>query len=1365
MISFKQSFKAITFAAVILSILCIAGVASAADIDSMQPGFEENRGQFGRIGDFMLQGKGYNFRVAKSPVIELYKPRHHSASTSDPKRFSDPAFSDTEAVKTIDLVRLQLDFVGANDKPKAQGLESFGGVTNYLIGDDKQNWHTGIKRYKSVRYSQLYAGIDLVYRITDHFPEYVFHIAPGADEKQILMHFKGADSAVMDAAGALQIKVSDYTFAQRPPKAWQTINGQLRSVEVSYRQDESGIRFDLGQYDHEHELIIDPVLEFSSYFGGSGNETAEGLHTDVDGNIYLIATSSSPGLASAGVFNQQHTSRRREFVSFQFCTDCSDASAGETLVERVVIDSMTPALMIAKFSSDGRQRIWTTYFSLDPQLSGIPALLNINSTGVSPTGEVAFALEGIQGLPLRNPTQTYDPDQRHAYIAKLNADATDLVFATYLQLAGNDGGYVQRGLAVGPNGEVVVSGAVGDANNLPELKSLDGQSCTLNVVFVNEATEPFVTLFDTDGELIFSSCFGGRVGGLSNELARDVDIGADGRLYVLGFTSKTDFPLANPLQNAPGYFGSRDMFISVINPSTSPATLDFSTFFGPPESGGAISGRFLGAQLYFPYQISVDAQGMIAVTGTTNEFHFPVVNAHQSNLRMPRESYDINGSNIIFGAGELFVTRIDPSIPKVIFSTFLGGHSSEEGFNKLTTDALGNVYVSTITHSVDYPVASAIQDTLAGETNLGITKFTPEGKLSWSTYLGGSDDRMMQVAGGIAINPRNGKVILAGDSFSIDFPLKNPLQSSNAGGRDVVIAIIDQSADIDSDGDGVIDTSDAFPNDSDEWRDIDGDGIGDNSDPDIDGDGVLNEDDAFPQDSLWSVDLDRDGIGDVSDLFPGDPRVAYDFDGDGIGDFLDNDIDGDGVTNFADAFPDDPAFSLDTDDDGIPDSIDPDLDNDGVLNADDPAPFDANNPVITFNTFDPLNTNVYKSPLPEGFSTPDGTVAWTSDIGAAFSGDRSLGSRIVEDGETAAVELVDTFESGMLIFQYKVDSELHSDELKFFIDGSEKLAESGDTGWKQAGFQIDAGEHTLQWRYQKDAAGSAGLDAAWIDDITVLPVTSIQPGHSGTYDAPERDGEGFIVEVLDADRAAVLWFTYPPSGSDDGLQAWLGGVGQIEGNRIIVENARIASGAVFGEAFDPADVQRMAWGRLELQFTDCNNAQVNYQGPPAYGEGSRVISRISSIERLPCGESSEEASTPVPAAPGISGQWFDPASDGQGWFLQEVSPGQVLVAWFTFDGQRHQAWMIGVGTLDADGVLQVGNLRRPSGTHFGADFNSDDITRQDWGSLRIEFQDCDQASLEFDSPLAGFGEGTAQPIRLTRLSSLACSFDQPGDAM
>ena len=193
--------------------------------------------------------------------------------------------------------------------------------------------------------------------------------------------------------------------------------------------------------------------------------------------------------------------------------------------------------------------------------------------------------------------------------------------------------------------------------------------------------------------------------------------------------------------------------------------------------------------------------------------------------------------------------------------------------------------------------------------------------------------------------------------------------------------------------------------------------------------------------------------------------------------------------------------------------------------------------MITFNAFDPFNTNVYKSPLPDGFSTPDGVVAWTAATGAAFSGDRSLGSRIIADGETAVVELVDTFEAGSLVFQYKVDSEAGSDVLRFLLDGSEQLVDSGDTGWIEARFPFDAGEHTLEWRYEKDASGSAGLDAAWIDDIAVKRLvdvsveienglTTVRAGGQTTFEIP-------VVNMsLNAAEGVTLDVPLPPQYSN-----------------------------------------------------------------------------------------------------------------------------------------------------------------------------------------------------------------------------------------
>ena len=148
---------------------------------------------------------------------------------------------------------------------------------------------------------------------------------------------------------------------------------------------------------------------------------------------------------------------------------------------------------------------------------------------------------------------------------------------------------------------------------------------------------------------------------------------------------------------------------------------------------------------------------------------------------------------------------------------------------------------------------------------------------------------------------------------------------------------------VDSDGDGITDPLDAFPNDAAEYLDTDGDGVGNGADTDDDGDGVGDGEDGAPLDAFETVDTDRDGVGnrqdhdddgdgfrDALDAFPLDRREHADSDGDGIGDWVDDDDDGDGVADTRDAFPLYPQEWSDADRDGIGDNIDVDDDNDGV---------------------------------------------------------------------------------------------------------------------------------------------------------------------------------------------------------------------------------------------------------------------------------------------------------------------------------------------------------------------------------------------------------------------------------------------------
>lgn len=1316
--------------------------------------FEENRGQFGGSADYVLAGNGFNFRVGTTSTVELFRPSN-----------GGPA-------DRVEVLRIPIRFPGSRADVKPIGQEPTTHRTHYLLGGDANAWRRDVASYRRVVYPEIYPGMDLEFRVADQFPEFVFRVDPGADPDQIAVDYGADVSLRLDRDGTLILESHGASFRQRAPRAWQEFAGQRKSVDVGYVIRNGRVEFELGQYDRGRALVIDPVLEFASYFGGAGDDIPRGLHTDADGNIYLVGVTASPGLATAGAFDSVNDEARHPVVRNPNCGDCTDTPPGTFSVERVVITDVADAVFVTKFSPGFEQRLWTTYI----QGNGDEFVdIGINSTDVSPDGEVAFGINRSGGgWPLANPAQAFDPDQKHAYIAKLEQDGSGLVFGTYLQLNGTAGFLeIQRGLAVGPDGQVAAVGAVAPGNRLPELNPLPGQSCTIDTA-AGEFVEPFVTLFGPDGELEFSTCIGGdeHVAGFrGGEWMRAVDIGADGRIFVLGPSPAENFPLANPLQASPAFENARDMTISVIDPRTSPATLEFSTFFGPSGPHAAVEDSSGPAAFYFPYDIKVAADGTVIVTGATSLFRMPAVNAFQPGLRMPKSSYNIDPDLLGAESRDLHLARIDVSAPAILFSTYLGGSRDERGFQALEVDPQGAIYVAVVTGSADYPVDSAIQPTLNGAADLGITKFSADGKLVWSTFLGGSNDRMFQVPGGIAVDPVTGGVAVAAMTSSRDFSRVRPLQGFNAGGLDVGLALIDQSGDIDSDLDGVIDSSDAFPADPGEWRDRDEDGIGNNADPDLDGDGVDNSGDAFPDDPAWSTDSDQDGVGDASDEHPFGSLAAFDLDDDDIDDFSDDDIDGDGTQNNADAFPDQPGFSADFDGDEIADPIDSDQDGDGIPNAADRSPANADDPVVTFNVFDPLDTGRFKSPLPSGFSTPEGSIPWTAIRGTAFSGDRSLGTRLLEPGQVAAVRQEGSFPGGMLSFRYKVDSEAGSDVLRFLIDGEEQLNDSGDTGWVLAEIPITEGQHTLEWRYEKDAEGSAGLDAAWIDDLFVASTgnpVEIDDRFDGQWVIDEAGligaGEGLTFDYLDfADQLLVAWFTHTtmpvnPAGEDfDDVGA--------SGNRWMTAQLEVdgasASGGLFVTAGGEFDAPRTDFqqtvqvGTMTIEFQACNRATVTYSiDQPQLTRTFEIIPLVDRISgsATDCRlrnlvNSGQAGALDEPVDNGADGQWViaDPqfVGAGEGLTFNYLDSAELLfVAWFTHStvpgdssgdisgdvGAPGNRWM--TAQLGFQGNAGHGELFVTAGGEFDAPRTEFQETRA-VGRMSIEFTACNRAVVSY----------------------------------
>ena len=225
---------------------------------------------------------------------------------------------------------------------------------------------------------------------------------------------------------------------------------------------------------------------------------------------------------------------------------------------------------------------------------------------------------------------------------------------------------------------------------------------------------------------------------------------------------------------------------------------------------------------------------------------------------------------------------------------------------------------------------------------------------------------------------------------------------------------------------------------------------------------------------------------------------------------------------------------------------------------------------------------------------------------------------------------------------------------------------------------------------------------------------------SGSWFNPDRNGEGFVVQVLPDQQAVVTWFTYPPVG-EDAEQAWLIGTGSTSGDRIQIAEVVRPVGAVFGPGFDPADVIREPWGSLEIVFSDCDRAMATWNGPPEFGSGSMELVRLSSIDDLSC----EPGGLPEPdrIVSGRSGAWYDPSHDGEGWMLEMLADGRMVVYWFTYDDQGRQSWMIGEALVEGR-TLWIENLLISGGARFGDDFDPDDVQLESWGSFGFLFDSC-----------------------------------------
>jgi len=633
--------------------------------------FEKNQGQTDSRVQFLTRGSGYKIFLTPAESVIVLTRSSGARSRVREVGVKNSSFRSTGA---ISVVRTKL--IGSRADADISGLEELPGKTNYLIGNDPSQWKVGLSSFARVKHTDVYPGIDVVYYGNQGQLEQDYVVAPGGDPKTIKLSFDGVRRVRVDNNGDLVLSVKEGELRQSKPIAYQVIDGRKREIASRYRiTGKKQVGFEVAPYNTSRPLIIDPVLIYSTYLGGTGSDFGRDIVVDSAGNAYITGSTASTNFPTASAFDTTNGGGNDVFVT--------------------------------KLNASGTAFVYSTYLGGSGDDHGgqivIDSSGNAYLTGstISTNFPTVAAFQSSYGGP-KNSGNT------DGFVTKLNATGSALVFSTYLGGSGVDSG---RGIALGPSNTVYVTGQT-SSTNFPVANAYQP-------VKGGTTYDAFVTKFSAAGNtLVYSTYLGGAnpVGTDWGDSGNGIAVDSAGSAYVAGETYSTNFPTVNPIQSTRR--GSSDAFVTKFNPAGN--SLTYSTYLGGSYSD------FIGLSSDAADDIVIDSSGNAYVTGSTYSFDFPTANAYQG----------FNAGN--FGTDDAFVTALNSTGTGFIFSTYLGGISYDSG-NSIALASTGEIYVVGHTQSTNFPTADAIQNTNNGSQDAFVTKFNSNATgLIYSTYLGGS---------------------------------------------------------------------------------------------------------------------------------------------------------------------------------------------------------------------------------------------------------------------------------------------------------------------------------------------------------------------------------------------------------------------------------------------------------------------------------------------------------------------------------------------------------------------------------------------------------------------------------------------------
>ena len=632
---------------------------------SIHHAFTENLGQWNERILFKSQFDGGNLWVQQQKMVfhlQDFSAIHeaHAAANSKTK-FKEPVIKQTV---------VHLNFVGSNDVSEIEKAQPTQAYQNFFIGNDASKWASEVHGFSEAIMKDLYDGIDLKLIEQEEQLKYEFHVKPGTDPNQILLDYAGQSSLSLNKKGDLIIDTKLGKIIEQKPYAYQIVNGNVREVSCQFILEDSKVKFQLGKYNPNAVLVIDPVLIFATYCGSP---------TD---NFGMTATYGYDGTAYSGgmIYGNAYPT--------------PDNSAYDINSNFTVQDNPTYGItdaFISRYTSDGTTMIWTTFLGGGDGVQGTETAHSMicdyqnNVYLYGATSSTDFPIVGgyqnahAGGLPNSNHyfNGVYFTNQgTDIFVAKISENGQDLLASTYMGGSSNDGvnykvssgiynsvaAYDSLTLNYGDQfrGEIMLD-SIGNCIVASCSRSTDFPMQTAFQSVIGGSQDGVIFKLSSDlSTLQWSSYFGGS----DNDACYSVKVDSSQNIVFAGGTSSLDL-FATPGSWQQVYNGGKaDGFVVKLTPSGT--VILASSYIGTSNYD----------QAFF---VDIDREDNIYLVGQSAGGNFPVINAPFVN---PGSSQ--------------FLIKLDPNLIAPINSTVFGNGSSNINISPsaFLVDICSNLYVS-----------------------------------------------------------------------------------------------------------------------------------------------------------------------------------------------------------------------------------------------------------------------------------------------------------------------------------------------------------------------------------------------------------------------------------------------------------------------------------------------------------------------------------------------------------------------------------------------------------------------------------------------------------------------------------------------